>query len=1165
MTLQEFIDRWKPSGGSERGNFQTFAGELCDVLGVPRPNPNASDPSQDLYVFEKDVTFYNAHGETANGRADMYKMGCFVMEAKQGSDAETSQSELGFSTPKQAKTKKGMATRGTGSWDNKMEEAYGQAVNYVRALPASEGRPPFVIVVDVGYSFEIYAEFSRSGGHYTAFPDANSHRFYLDDLATDSSKIDLLRDIWLNPMSLDPTRINAKVTKAIAGNLATLARLLERGSDTQPAQDPETVAGFLMRCIFTMFAEDVGLLPERSFVTLLESLREDIDTDPDIAPAMLRELWQKMNTGGFAPTLRTKLLKFNGGLFANPQALPLTREQLDQLILAAEADWRNVEPAIFGTLLERALSPQERHKLGAHYTPRAYVERLVTPTVIEPLRNRWQALKVEIYRLQQQASAETDDKKAADLRHDIIDNVRNFHADLCRVRILDPACGSGNFLYVTLELLKRLEGDVLDVLRQFGELQEGFDMPSASVDPHQFLGLEVNPRAAKIAELVLWIGYLQWQFRTRGKNAALAEPVLRDFHNIACRDAVLVYDEVKVKRDDKGKPVTRWDGHTMKKHPVTGEDVPDENARVEALEYVNPKRAEWPAADYMVGNPPFIGIAAMRQALGDGYTETLRKTYKELPDSVDFVMYWWHMAAGLLRAGKIRRFGFVTTNSLRQTFNRRVLQMHMSDKKPLSLLFAIPDHPWVDTADGAAVRIAMTAAAAGEQTGVLQKVVSEDEGDIASEVTLNQQTGKIFSDLTIGADVASTVPLKANLDLSNRGVQLFGSGFIVTKDEAAKLGLGKTQDLENHIREYRNGRDITAISRDVMVIDMFGLSADEVRSKFPAAYQHLLEHVKPERDTNNRKSRRENWWLFGETNPKLRRQLAGLPRYIATVETSKHRFFTFLDASILPDNMLVNIALDDAYFLGVLSSRVHTTWVTANAASLGMYIGNVRYTKTRCFEPFPFPDATEAQKDTIRKAAESLDKHRKDRQAAHPDLTLTNMYNVLEKLRAGETLSDKDKTTHQQGLVSVLKELHDNLDTAVAAAYGFPTDISDADILSELVELNKQRAAEEKRGLVRWLRPEYQHSDGTTQTTAIDQPTETITVPPTAKRAFPKAKPERALVIQEVLESLDTPATVEDIAQHFTRAPRKDVTEILSIMHALKQVQQTSEGRYLSP
>ncbi|MCO5182242.1 MAG: hypothetical protein M9896_19565, partial [Candidatus Promineofilum sp.] len=401
-------------------------------------------------------------------------------------------------------------------------------------------------------------------------------------------------------------------------------------------------------------------------------------------------------------------------------------------------------------------------------------------------------------------------------------------------------------------------------------------------------------------------------------------------------------------------------------------------------------------------------------------------------------MYWWHRAAGLARAGAIRRFGLITTNSLRQTFNRRVLQTHMEGQPPLSLLFAIPDHPWVDSTDGAAVRISMTVAEAGERVGVLKTVTAErptESGEV--EVTLVERVGKIQSDLTIGANVAGAVPLLANMELSCPGVKLHGSGFIINSDQAKALGLGQTPEIENYIREYRNGRDLTATPRGVMVIDLYGLEIDEVRRRFPEVYQWVYERVKPERDQNNRAAYRNNWWIHGEARGNFRPALAGLPRFIATVETSKHRFFVFLDASILPDNMLVNIALDDAYFLGVLSSRVHVTWALATGGTLE---DRPRYNKTRCFETFPFPNPTGPQRTRIRELGEQLDAHRKRQQAQHPRLTLTDMYNVLAKLRAGEPLSDADRRAHEQGLVSVLRQIHDELDAAVLEAYGWPLD-----------------------------------------------------------------------------------------------------------------------------
>jgi type I restriction-modification system DNA methylase subunit len=204
--------------------------------------------------------------------------------------------------------------------------------------------------------------------------------------------------------------------------------------------------------------------------------------------------------------------------------------QLGLLRLAAVQDWKHVEPAIFGTLLERALGGEgERHKLGAHFTPRAYVERLVLPTVVEPLRAEWENVRAAAVALGKRADISGARKV-----------INEFHERLCHVRVLDPACGSGNFLYVALEHLKRLEGEVLDFGKEFGESFK-LEMESVSVDPHQFLGLELNPRAVSIAELVLWIGYLQWHFRTRGQTLP-AEPVLKNFKNIQCRDAVLAYD-----------------------------------------------------------------------------------------------------------------------------------------------------------------------------------------------------------------------------------------------------------------------------------------------------------------------------------------------------------------------------------------------------------------------------------------------------------------------------------------------------------------------------------------------------------------------------------------------------------------------------------------------
>ena len=364
--------------------------------------------------------------------------------------------------------------------------------------------------------------------------------------------------------------------------------------------------------------------------------------------------------------------------------------------------------------------------------------------------------------------------------------------------------------------------------------------------------------------------------------------------------------------------------------------MPDEAAQEVQWAYVNPRQAEWPAADFIVGNPPFIGDKRLRLALGDGYVDALRSTITEVPESAEFVMYWWHHAASTVRAGGAKRFGFITTNSLRQTFNRRVIEAHLSAaKNPLTLAFAVPDHPWVDSAHGAAVRIAMSVGTlAAEEEGRLLTVTDEqasEHDEVA--VTLEEKRGLLHADLRVGANVAGARALAATAGISGNGVMLAGSGFIVSREEAAALGLGTVPGLERHIREYRNGRDLMATPRDAMVIDLFGLSVEEVRQRFPAVFQWITERVKPDRDQNNRPKIRDFWWLFGEPRRLLRAALNGLPRFIATVETAKHRTFQFLDASVLPDHMLIAIACKEAAWLGVLSSQVHVEWALASGGA----------------------------------------------------------------------------------------------------------------------------------------------------------------------------------------------------------------------------------------
>lgn len=1121
VRVARFIEKWKGIQG-ERQWSRPFLNSLCELLEVPRPG---DEGTSNAYMFERDVRITTTSGAYKLGLVDLYRKDCFVLESKSVKGAKGGQ-----------------------AWMQKMEQARGQAERYAKALAREDGWPPFLLVVDIGFTIDIYADFSKAGHGYTMFPDPGSYRIKLEDLKNAAVR-KRLRAIWLDPWSLDPSATARQVTRDAARHLAGLARVLE-----EDGYDPETVASFLQRCIFTMFAEDAGLLPKNYFLNHLSAAVGK----PDSFKGTLQKLWTKMDQGAddeLVDGTLHRIVRFNGSFFKDQTVLPLKTEHISQLIGAAKLDWRDVEPAIFGTLLERALNPLERRNLGAHYTPRAHVERLVVRTVIEPLRDEWAATK---------AAAAKSPKDAVAL-------VRAFLTKLCSTRVLDPACGTGNFLYVTMELMIGLEMEVREALHQLdGGDQRALDVGGATVSPKLFFGMDVNTRAVSIANLVMWIGYIRWRLRSYGGDVEkLPEPIIEDYENIVPKDALMTCKD-KRPLQEHGQVVERWDGISFKRHPLTGELVPDESKTVPEYEYVDGVMTAWPEAEYIVGNPPFIGNWRMRSALGSGYTEALRALYKDVPDSCDYVMYWWERAAELLRIkdAKLKRFGFITTNSITQTFSRRIIQRHMAAKKnPLSLLFAIPDHPWVDGADGADVRIAMTVAGVGEDAvGEVWTVTREEpEGD-GWLLEFDKEQGPINPDLTIGVDVTSAQALKANNGLCCPGVKLHGNGFKVTALQANSLGYGTAPGLERHIRSYLGGRDVTGRSRELMVIDLFGLTSTEVLERYPRVYQWLVERVKPERDQNRRKTYRENWWIFGEPRANFRPALEGLDRYIATVETAKHRVFVFLDADVLPDNMLVNIASDDPYVLGVLSSHIHVTWSLSAGGRLG--VGNdPRYTKTRCFDPFPFPNADTVARQAIREVAASLHMHRSRCLRENLKYTLTDVYNAMERLRAEEDPTPDDRRLNENGGISTLLHLHRTLDAAVAAAYGWPVNISDTEILRRLVELNAARAAEENAGLARWLRPEFQAPEEATQLDAVEL-AGAVTAEgamPVPVRPWPGQKEgglaAQMLALRRFLVEAGQPVTVEQIANGFKGAGVKTIDPLVDALVTLGQAHRVGKDK----
>ena len=1151
--IEDFISHWKGATASEQSISQQFLCDLCDLLDLTPPG-NQRNGS---YTFEFHVSEMQADGTHKEGRIDLYKRASFILESKKFQEKAIEQTTLELAAEKigaVAKRRKIAApVRDTDRWDDAMLKAYVQARDYARALPTTEPAPPFLLVVDVGHVIEVRADFSLTGRAYQPFPDPLTYRIGLEQLRDEKIR-QRLKLIWTDPQTLDPSKRSAEVTQEVAKHLAELAKSFEKAG-----HKPKIVAEFLTRCLFCMFAEDVGLLPnadgKKGFTELLNSL----PTNGEGFETMLRTLFAEMNEGrskDVSVILRRKLLKFNGGLFADNTVLPVNGTQLGILKAAAALDWQHVEPAIFGTLLERALGGEgERHKLGAHFTPRSYVERLVMPTVIEPLRAEWENVRAAAVQIGKRGEIE---KARAE--------INRFHERLCEVKVLDPACGSGNFLYVALEHLKRLEGEVWDFAGQFGESFR-LEMTEHTVDPHQFLGLEINPRAASIAEMVLWIGYLQWHFRTRGQTMP-AEPVLKNFKNIQCRDAVLACDgEPQPMRDEAGNVKTVWDRRSVKTDSVTGREVPDETKRVPLLTYANPRPATWPEADFIVGNPPFMGARTIRPALDDGYLDALRGVYPNIPENADFVMYWWHKAAELVRAGKVKRFGLITTNSLRQSFNRQVTESQLAAQPPLSLAFAIPDHPWVDTADGAAVRIAMTVGVPSAKQGDLLEVKDEQPQNDGSAKVLFQEThGKILPDIRIGAEITTTKPLKANEPFSCVGYQLTGKGFVLTLEEKDELAKKDKISRGQIFHPLLSARDITQETRELWAIDLFGQTAESARSNFPAVFQWVLTRVKAERDSNQDSASHNSWWLYARPRAEFRPALAGLKRAIVAPLTSKHRLFVFCDAKTIADSTTVLIALDDAFHLGVLSSRIHVLFSLTAGGRLG--VGNdPRYNKSDCFDPFPFPLCGEREQARIRELAEALAAHRKQVQAKH-GVTLTGLYNVLEKIRAGETLTEKDKFVHDRGLVSTLKSLHDDLDAAVAAAYGWPASLTDAEILERLVALNAERAAEEARGVIHWLRPEYQ-AKGQQEIILETRPyakgkTKPKAAPakPKGKAPWPKSLPDRMHAVETALHAAAAPIAPADLAKQFARAKPAEIVEILKTLETFGRARKAGDGKF---
>jgi len=975
MTPQDFIAKWSRSPKNEHQDAQPHFLDLCRLLNVE--DPAQADPDHEWFTFEKGAS--KASG--GRGWADVWRRGAFGWEYK--------------------------------SHGEDLDRAHTQLLNYSGALE----NPPLLIVSDMDV-IRIHTNWTNTV--------QKVHTLRLPDLA-DAANRDLLRNCFLDPDRLKPTKTRQVLTEEAAQKFAGLARRL-RGR----GHDPQRVAHFINRLVFCMFAEDVQLLPRKMFERMITASRPK----PETFATHARTLFAAMKDGGAVGFEAVEW--FNGGLFDSEDALPLDWQDIDDLIRASQLDWSDIDPSILGTLFERGLDPDKRSQLGAHYTDRDKIMMIVTPVIVVPLLAEWADVKAQIEALAHAAPRETKDRllrgpdlaartralnEAQALHQAFLDRLRAF-------RVLDPACGSGNFLYLSLLALK-------DIEHRVNIEAEALGLPRPlllGVGPENLLGIELNPYAAELARVSVWIGEIQWM-RRNGYEAA-RNPILRTLNTIECRDAVL---------------------------------APDGG------------RADWPKADVVVGNPPFLGGKIIRsgrpatkkrpaqKGLGNVYVDALFATYEgDVKAESDFVCYWFSKAWEQIWSGNLHRAGLVATNSIRGGANRDVLTRITTGGR---IFTAWSDEEW--TVDGAAVRVSLVcfdanaAAAPGKLDG--------------------QDTVAIHADLTgLGIDGAGTDLTKAARLPENRDVAFMGDtkggAFDIPGDLARdwlRLPLNPNGRANADVlRPWVNGMDMTRRPSGKWIVDFGWQMTEQEAALYEAPFRHCLLNVKPERDINRRDAYRLNWWRHVEPRPGMWNALDGLTRSLVTVGVAKHRLFRWVMPPVCPDHALLVFARDDDTTFGILHSRFHELWSLRMGTSLE---DRPRYTPSTTFETFPFPQgltpkipaadyADDPCAQAIAAAAARLNELR-ETWLNPPDL-VQRVPEVVpgypDRLlpvddAAAKILKTRTLTNLYNKPPAWLTHAHKALDQAVADAYGWGDDwragLTDDEILARLFRLNQQRAA----------------------------------------------------------------------------------------------------------
>jgi type II restriction/modification system DNA methylase subunit YeeA len=960
MTPREFLTKWRQSELKERSASQSHFNDLCSLLGVV--DPVSADPKGEWFTFEKGAS-KTSGGE---GWADVWRKGCFAWEYK--------------------------------GRRKDLKAAFNQLLQYSVALE----NPPLLIVSDMDRIL-IHTNWTNTVQEV--------HEFATEDLL-DASVRDRLKAAFTDPDEFKPAKTRQTLTEETAGEFAGLAqRLRERG------HEPHEVAHFINRLVFCMFAEDVGLLPDHLFSKMLRASQ----IRPERFEANARKLFAAMATGGdidFEP-----IDWFNGGLFDGDHAMPVTSEDIGQLVQAAGRDWSQIDPSILGTLFERGLDPAKRSQLGAHYTDRDKIMMIVRPVIIDPLEAEWADALAKMTALIEKAPTQTKEKllRGTDLakRTKALNDAGAIHSAfierLANFRVLDPACGSGNFLYVALKAIKDIEHRANLDAEALG-LPRGFPR----VGPECALGIELNPYAAELARVSVWIGEIQWM-RRNGFDAA-KNPILRPLDTIECRDAVLNEDG---------------------------------------------KQAKWPEADVVIGNPPFLGASRMIGDLGEAYTADLRRAWRgTVPGFGDLVTFWFAKGWAMIIAGKARRVGLVATNSIRGGANREVLKEIVEHGR---IFEAWDDEEW--TVDGAAVRVSLICF---DKNGGLAKLDGREVERINPDLTANDA----------GIDLTTARRLSQNIGVAFLGTKKGGpfdlDAGLARQMLARPINVNHRPNSDVLHRRF-TGTDLARRPEDRWIVD-FGHGVSEGDAAlFEAPFEYVVEHVKPVRDTNRREWRRLHYWLHSETAPGLRGALKKLSRYIGTPRVSKYRLYSWLNTSDSLDDGAIAIARDDDTTFGILHSRFHELW----SLRMGTFLGkgnDPRYTPSTTFETFPFPEgltldipaaeyADDRRAQKIAAAAQRLSELRDnwlnpadlvvrvpEVAPGYPDRILPRDEGAAQELRR-RTLTNLYNIRPQW-----LANAHAALDEAVADAYGWGDDwraglFTDDDILARVFHLNQERAS----------------------------------------------------------------------------------------------------------